>query len=122
MPQPDLVLLLVWVQEEVNVYTSGTNANARAANGDTATHSLPPTTHIHAHIRPLSSTANCDDDSYLDAYLSGYGRCHDATLSGGTHRQNPCLTASDRQRISGCAAEGSHPLIRLLSVAVKSVP
>lgn len=63
VPQPDLVLLLVWVQGKANVYiyTAGTHTNARAANGDadattvsstahadTATFTLSHTTHIHA--------------------------------------------------------------------------
>jgi len=61
VPQPDLVLLLVWVREKAN-------PNARAANGDAAAHSLSSTTNEDTHAGTLSSTANCDDDSYLDAH------------------------------------------------------
>ena len=94
VPQPDLVILLDWVREKAR-------PNARTANGDPHAGTLSSTPHGDTHSTPLSSTANGDDDSYLDAHQNGYGHSHTATLSGGTHRQNPCLTASDGQRISG---------------------
>jgi hypothetical protein len=88
VPQPDLVLLLDWMRETANVYTAGTNTNARAANGDTATHSLSPATNGDTHAATLSSTANgdadgssdCDDDSHLDAHHSGNRHGHSPTL------------------------------------------
>ena len=76
--QPDLVLLLVWVQEKANIYAAGTNANARAANGDTTPHGLSSTT--NRDTATLSCTTNGDDDSHLDAHLSGYAHGHSATL------------------------------------------
>jgi len=91
VPQPDLGLLLVWVRETAD-------PNARAANRDPHAGTLPSPTHGDPHAAALSSTANCDDDSYLDAHLGGYEHGHNAALSGATHRQNPCLTATDGQR------------------------
>ena len=88
MSQPDLVLLLVRVQEEANGYAGGTDTNARAANGDTATHSLSLTTNGDTHAGPLSSASNrgadgrsnSADDSYIGAHVSGYEHVHSGTL------------------------------------------
>ena len=74
VPEPDLVLLLDWLRETANVYTGGTNTNARAANGDTATHSLSPAN------GDTDGSSNCDGDSYLDAHFSGYEYSHSSTV------------------------------------------
>jgi hypothetical protein len=58
VPQPDLVLLLVRVREEANIYTATTHTNARAANGDTDTAALSCATYFHAHAGTLSSTVH----------------------------------------------------------------
>jgi hypothetical protein len=58
VPQSDLVLLLVWVQDKANVYTGATNTNARAANGDTDATTLSSTAHIHTGTLTLSRTTH----------------------------------------------------------------
>lgn len=86
VPQPDLVLLLDRVREKGN-------PNARASNGDTHAATLSSTAN-----RDTDGSSNCDDDSYLDAHLSGYGHghakfhCHlDAHLSGYEHGHSAAL-------------------------------
>lgn len=56
MPQSDLVLLLVWVQDKANVYTGATNTDACATSGDTDVTTLSSTTHAHTGTFTLSST------------------------------------------------------------------
>ena len=66
VPQSDLGLLLVWLPEKTNVYTGAANTNALAANGDAATHSLSPTTYVHAHVRTLSSTTHAHTVAFVE--------------------------------------------------------
>ena len=58
VPQPNLVLLLVWVQDKANVYTGATNTNARAANGDTDATTLSSTAPIHTGTLTPSRTTH----------------------------------------------------------------
>jgi hypothetical protein len=58
VPQPDLVLLLVWVQGKANVYSGAANPNAHAANGDTDVTSVSSTAHAHTATFTLSRTTH----------------------------------------------------------------
>jgi hypothetical protein len=72
VPQPDLVLLLVWVQDKANVYTGATNTNARAAKGDPDVTTLSSTTHTAAFT--LSRTAHVHTASLVEQHSRQHPR------------------------------------------------
>jgi hypothetical protein len=75
VPQPNLVLLLVWVQDKANIYTGATYTDARAANGDTDATTLSSTAHIHTGTLTLSRTTHIHAAKLVEQLTDNIREC-----------------------------------------------